>query len=236
MPRMPRESSSISKSANTAGHPDRKEKEMEKPLTPEAPSALLRQQIKNISGRMHRIVTKTLLHPLQSMAAFNTARTDFSRIEDEAYLSCTAMDKSQSIAIEGASTKATYALINALTVLKNEARELAADKSRSEDLHARFRRQLDNVEQLMNASISPFMQSPILSEKGKRQALETLERWAELYRLGLKASGNVPERGEEWLAEAYQRLDLTTAALRQLDEEQEAIATRVREGKEPLPV
>lgn len=81
----------------------------------------------------------------------------------------------------------------------------------------------------MNASIKPFLQNRSLSKVGSRQALETLERWSELYRHGLKATENISECGEEWLAEAHRRLDLTVDALRQLDIENEAVATKRRE-------
>jgi hypothetical protein len=95
----------------------------------------------------------------------------------------------------------------------------------------RFQGQLNNVEQLMNASMRPLMQELPLSDIGSRQALETLERWSELYRHGLKAAGNISERGEEWLLEAYQRLSLTADLLRKLDVKNEAQATRDREAK-----
>lgn len=205
---------------------------MTKILKSETPSVLLRQQINNISARMRSIVTKTILHPLHNMADFNKARAHFTKIEDAAYSSCLEMDKSQSIGTEDNAIKATYALIHKLTDLKNEARQLVENESRSGNLLARFHKQLDLVEQLMNESISPLIEEgSVLSEEGRRQALETLERWSELYRHGLKATGNISERGEEWLIEAYQRLDLTADALRQLDIKNEATATRGRKDK-----
>jgi seryl-tRNA(Sec) selenium transferase len=97
------------------------------------------------------------------------------------------------------------------------------------DLLERFRKQADKVEQLMNASMRPLMrQESLLSDEARRQALETLERWSELYRHGLKASGMIAERGEEWLREAYQRLSLTADELRKLDASAEALATQKR--------
>lgn len=70
-----------------------------------------------------------------------------------------------------------------------------------------------------------------MNDEGVRQALETLERWSELYRHGLKAAGNISGCGEEWLHEAHQRLDLTASALRKLDVKSEKLATKARTDK-----
>jgi len=95
-----------------------------------------------------------------------------------------------------------------------------------------FHKQMDKVEQLMNASMRPLMrQELLLSEEASRQALETLERWSELYRHGLQASTLIADRGEEWLHEAHQRLKLTADELRKLDITSEALATEKREDK-----
>jgi hypothetical protein len=106
----------------------------------------------------------------------------------------------------------------------------AADRAdNANDLLLRFRRQMDKVEQLMNASMRPLMrQKSLLSEESGRQALETLERWSQLYRHGLEASGMIAERGEEWLREAHQRLSLTADELRNLDMTAEALASEKR--------
>lgn len=99
-------------------------------------------------------------------------------------------------------------------------------------LMIQFQKQLNKVEQLMNASMRPLMrQDMLLSEEASRQALETLERWSELYRHGLEASGMIAERGEEWLREAHHRLKLTVEELRKLDTTSEALATEKREEK-----
>lgn len=99
-------------------------------------------------------------------------------------------------------------------------------------LRTNFQKQLDKVEQLVNASMRPLMrQELLLSEEARRQALETLERWSELYRHGLEASGMIAQRGEEWLHEADQRLKLTVQELRKLDSTSEALATEKREDK-----
>lgn len=100
------------------------------------------------------------------------------------------------------------------------------------DLLGRFQKQLDKVEHLMNASMRPLIsQKSPLSDKGVRQALETLERWAELYRNGLKAAGNISQRGAEWLYEAHQRLGLTAEVLQRLDIKSERLATKTRADK-----
>ncbi len=97
----------------------------------------------------------------------------------------------------------------------------------SDSLINRFQKQLNKVEQLMNASMRPLIRQDILlSEEGTRQALITLERWSELYRHGLKASGQIVERGEKWLEEAYDRLSLTADELRKLDSTNEKVATQ----------
>lgn len=194
-----------------------------------SPSTLLRQQIDNLSLHMRNIVTKTVISPLQDMVGFNKIKARFANIESKAYQSCTAMDTPQSVEGEDTTTIATYALLSRLTHLKNEARNLVESEYSSDDLPVRFHEQLHNVEQLMNASIKPFLQNHSLSKIGSRQALETLERWSELYRHGLKATENIPERGEEWLTEAHRRLDLTVDALWKLDVKSEAIATKHRE-------
>ena len=96
----------------------------------------------------------------------------------------------------------------------------------------RLKKQLNKVEQLMNASMRPLMrQEAFLSEQASRQALETLERWSELYRQGLEASGKISELGEDWLTEANERLALTVEELRKLDNTNEAMATEKREEK-----
>lgn len=198
----------------------------------QAPSALLRQQINNISAHMRNIVNKSILYPLHNMTHFNKASLRFTKIQHDAYKSCSKMDEPQSIGMGDKAADTAYALINTLIDLKNEARQLVEGKSTSGTLSTRFRKQLDHVEQLMNESVRPLVkEDSSLSEEGRRQALETLERWSELYRHGLKASGNIPELGEAWLTEAYERLDLTADALRQLDIKNEATATRDREDK-----
>ncbi len=96
----------------------------------------------------------------------------------------------------------------------------------------RLQKQLSKVEQLMNASMRPLMrQEDILSEEARRQALETLERWSELYRDGLEASGKISELGEDWLVDASNRLGLTVEELRKLDNTNEAMATEKRDEK-----
>src|ERR1700735_3997107 len=103
-----------------------------------------------------------------------------------------------------------FQMINSLSV------DSGTDEAR--ELLWRFQKQLKKVEQLMNASMRPLMrQDLLLTEKASRQALETLERWSELYRHGLEASGMISERGEKWLHEAYQKLSLTVDELRKLD-------------------
>ena len=100
------------------------------------------------------------------------------------------------------------------------------------DLLGRFQKQLNKVEQLMNASIRPFLhQEPALGGEVSRQALETLERWSELYRHGLEASGTIAEHGAEWLRVANQRLSLTVEELQRLDTRNEALATKKRADK-----
>lgn len=107
--------------------------------------------------------------------------------------------------------------------------QLNSQTEKAGDLLARFQKQADKVEQLMNASMRPLMrQETILSDEARRQASETLERWSELYRNGLKASEVIAERGEEWLREAHQRLSLTADELRKLDITAEALATQKR--------
>jgi len=107
-----------------------------------------------------------------------------------------------------------------------------AHTDKASDLLLRFQKQLDKVEELMNASMRPLIhQKSLLSEEAGRQALETLERWSELYRHGLEASALIAERGEAWLREAYQRLDLTVEELQKLDIRNEALATRERADK-----
>lgn len=97
----------------------------------------------------------------------------------------------------------------------------------TDDLVWRFQKQLNKVEQLMNASMRPLMrQDLILSEEARRQALVTLERWSELYRHGLETSGMISERGEKWLNEAYQKLSLAIEELRKLDTTNEVLATQ----------
>ena len=82
------------------------------------------------------------------------------------------------------------------------------------------------------ASMKLLMQQELLlSEVARRRALETLERWSELYRHGLEASGMIAQRGEVWLHEADQRLKLTVQELRKLDSTSEALATEKREDK-----
>ncbi len=104
--------------------------------------------------------------------------------------------------------------------------------SEADNLLLRFQKQIKKVEQLMNASMRPLMrQDLLLSEQASRQALETLERWSELYRHGLEASGMIAERGEEWLTVANERLSLTVEELRKLDTTSEAMATEKREEK-----
>ena len=106
------------------------------------------------------------------------------------------------------------------------------DLDEADDLLRRFQKQLTKVEQLMNASMRPLMrQDLLLSEEASRQALETLERWSELYRHGLEASGMISERGEKWLHEAYQRLSLTVDELRKLDTTNEAMVTEKKAEK-----
>jgi hypothetical protein len=226
---MRRESFRTGKEASQTDDSSSQEKEMVELPETNSPSDLLHRQIKNISVRMQDIIARTILYPLNCMTTFNKVGTRFTEIQNEAYRSCSDMDKAQTIGMEDKTTTATYALVNTLINLKNEAKQLVEDKFSSDDLAIRFRQQLDNVEQLMNASICPFIEDPSLNGKNGRQALEALERWAELYRHGLKASGDISERGEEWLKEAHQRLDLTAAAILQLDAKNEAIASRVRE-------
>ena len=100
------------------------------------------------------------------------------------------------------------------------------------ELLVKFHNQLDVVENLMNDSIRPLIsrESP-LDEQGIRQALETLERWAELYRNGLKASENVEKNGAEWLYEAHKRLTLTAEVLKKIDIKSEKLATKDRIDK-----
>ncbi len=105
-------------------------------------------------------------------------------------------------------------------------------KTDANNVLTQFQKQLDKVERLVNSSMRPLIsQKSPLDAQGTRQALETLERWSELYRHGLKAAGNVSGCGAEWLYEARQRLDLTASALKTLDMKSERLATKARTDK-----
>ena len=95
----------------------------------EAPSALLRQQIKNISFRMRDIVATTILSPLRSMIGFNKVEANFAAAEGEAYLCCSVMDQSISIESGERASNATHAVMTELVDLKNEASDLVDNET-----------------------------------------------------------------------------------------------------------
>lgn len=195
------------------------------------PSILFRQQINNLAARMCEILDKTASVSQGERDRLDKAQEQFKNTEREAYEGCRALESARSVATEEVAIGAINGLITSLVEIKNETHKLAQDfQVKNSDLLLRFQGKLDRVEMLMNASMRSFMHP--LREKESRQALETLERWAELYRHGLQASGNIPESGEKWLAEAHRRLDLTARALKQLDIKNEAIASDARKQKD----
>ena len=104
----------------------------------EAPSALLRQQVKNLSLRMREIVATTILHPLRSMAGFNRVEADFAKAEDEAYLCCSVVDQSTSIETGERASNATHAVMTELVDLKNEASDLVDNETTGTEKPWRF--------------------------------------------------------------------------------------------------
>lgn len=104
----------------------------------ERPSALLRQQVKNISLRMREIVAITVLHPLRSMIGFNEVGANFAQAEGEAYLCCSVVDQSQSIESGERATNATHAVMTELVDLKNEARDLVDNETTGTEKPWRF--------------------------------------------------------------------------------------------------
>jgi hypothetical protein len=58
-----------------------------------------------------------------------------------------------------------------------------------------------------------------LEAEGIRERIETLERWAESYRRGLRAAEKISEVGQDWLREAEEKLKLAAAELHRLDDE-----------------
>ncbi len=192
------------------------------------PSALYRQQIKNIAARMCKILDQTASVSPERRDGLNNIEAQFKKTTSDAHQYCSALDAARSVTSEDQAITAIHVLMTTLVDIKNETDTLAHDfHIKDMDLLIRFQNKLDTVEQLMNASMRPLMNNS-LTDKGGRQALETLERWSELYRHGLEATANIPARGEKWLLEAHMRLDLTAQALRQLDIMNEAIATKNR--------
>ena len=102
------------------------------------PSALLRQQVKNISSRMRYIVGTTVLHPLRSMIGFNKVEANFDAAEREAYLCCSVMDQSQSIESSDRATNATHAVMTELIDLKSEASDLVENEATGTEKPWRF--------------------------------------------------------------------------------------------------
>ena len=101
------------------------------------------------------------------------------------------------------------------------------------ELLTQFQIQLDKVEKLMNESMRPLIckESP-LDEQGIQQALEILERWAELYSYGLsKAPENIYKNGKKWLYEAHKRLAISSAILEKIDIKSEKILAQNRIDK-----
>lgn len=191
--------------------------QMTKSNRPKSPSSLLRKQVGNISRRMQDITDEAAASPLQDMDELNKVSADFDQVEKEVYANCTKMDESQSVAGIEKATSAAYILTGDLVKLKNEARSLVENDVIAKNLVMRFGEQLERVERIMNESMRPFLHSPAMSEEHKNQAIETLERWSEVYRHGIKATGDITVLGEDWLKEAHQRLDLTAKALQKLD-------------------
>ena len=58
-----------------------------------------------------------------------------------------------------------------------------------------------------------------LAEEGIRKQIETLERWTESYRRGLKAAKNISDTGLTWLGELRNHLKLSADEILRFEEE-----------------
>lgn len=103
---------------------------MTKAILSSMPSALYRQQIRNLGARMWRLTTETALHPLYHMVAFNKIQKEFGAAENEAYLCCSIMDTA-SIRNEGRAESATTAIMAEMVHLKNNARDLMHNEKKA---------------------------------------------------------------------------------------------------------
>ena len=58
-----------------------------------------------------------------------------------------------------------------------------------------------------------------LDEEGIREEIETLERWAQSYRLGMRAAAKLSEQGTELLSHARERLKLAADEISRMEAE-----------------
>jgi phosphoglycolate phosphatase-like HAD superfamily hydrolase len=89
-----------------------------------SPSALLRQQVKNISSRMREIVGKKAVSPMGNATGFTEVKAHFAEVEKEAYLCCSVVDQAKSVESEDRAANATHAIMTTLVDIKNEAVEI----------------------------------------------------------------------------------------------------------------
>ncbi len=88
------------------------------------------------------------------------------------------------------------------------------------DKQAAFGSQLAQVEELTNELKRLLVNcEATLEAEGIREQVETLERWAESYRRGIKAAGKISELGPAWLTDLRGRLKMAADEMgRQADE------------------
>lgn len=184
---------------------------------PRSPSVLLRKQINNLSQFMQSLAAKTVAN----MSRLNIIKEKFYSAKTEAYSRCSSIDDNHSIQTQDDAFNATYILMRKLVQLKNEAMALVENEEHPQHLLENFQLSMDYVEQMIKESIQPFVDGTLRHKNVNRQALGILESWSHLYRHGLRASLDIPQRGEKWLSEVNRHIDITSAALQQLQEEAE---------------
>ena len=90
---------------------------------------------------------------------------------------------------------------------------------KSTDLSA-LEQQLQEVEELTFKLKKLLVKNEdTLDQEGIRQQIETLERWTESYRRGLKAANNISQTGITWLEELRDKLKLSADEILRLEDE-----------------
>lgn len=89
----------------------------------DAPSALYRRQIANISFCMLDLCKSTSLVPLRNMTAFNQAKENFNRAKFNAYICCSRLDTA-SIEMADRADETLNSVMEEMVFFKNQASEL----------------------------------------------------------------------------------------------------------------